>query len=70
MNKGKKVATRNDKNSNDWVMNSEKSSLGKSKPTNKLFEKSGVGNRKNPPISPKIIEIYAVLSSIFLSKKL
>ena len=51
-------------------MNSEKSSLGKSKPTNKLFEKSGVGNRKNPPISPKIIEMYAVLSSIFLSKKL
>ena len=66
MNKGKKVATRNDKNSNDWDIKTEKNSLGKSKPTNKLFEKSGAGKRRNPPIRPIMIEIYAVFSLIFL----
>ena len=43
-----------------------KISLGNNTPTNKLFEKSGNGNIKNPAINPTIIEIYAVFSLIFL----
>ena len=40
--------------------------LGKIIPTNKLFEKSGEGNIKKPPINPIKIEIYAVFSLMFL----
>ena len=35
-------------------------------PTNRLFEKSGSGNIKKPPIKPMIIEKKAVLSEMFL----
>ena len=30
--------------------------MGSIIPTSKLFEKSGVGNKRNPPTSPRIIE--------------
>tara|TARA_Y100001980_G_C14475204_1_gene254635 strand:+ start:820 stop:966 length:147 start_codon:yes stop_codon:yes gene_type:complete len=46
----------NDSNSNDWDTNDAKNSFGKIIPTNKLFEKSGTGNNKKPPIKPTIIE--------------
>ena len=54
---GKKVATIKDKNSKDWPTKGEKNSLGKNTPTNKLLEKSGNGNNKNPPINPTTIEM-------------
>ena len=54
---GKNVATINDKNNNDWVTKGAKNSFGINPPTNKLFEKSGEGNSKNPPIKPMMIEI-------------
>ena len=56
----------NDSNSNDWDTNDAKNSFGKIIPTNKLFEKSGEGNIKKPPINPIRIETYAVFSLIFL----
>ena len=56
------VATTNDKNNNDCVTKIGKNSIGKITPINKLLEKSGAGNRRNPPINPKIIEKYAVFS--------
>ncbi len=43
-------------------MNSENSSIGNKKPTKMLFEKSGAGNKRSPPINPAIIDIYAVFS--------
>ena len=39
-----------------WGKNDGKSSAGNIIPINKLFEKSGVGNNKNPKIKPKTIE--------------
>ena len=45
-----------DKNNKDWAINGENKSLGKNTPTNKLLEKSGNGNIKNPDTSPIIIE--------------
>jgi len=54
---GKKVAKRKDKNNKDWAINGENNSLGKNTPTNKLLEKSGKGNIKNPATKPIIIEI-------------
>ena len=57
MKNGKKVATTKDKNNNDWETNGENISWGNEIPTNKLFEKSGVGNIKKPPIRPVIIEM-------------
>ena len=57
MKNGKKVATTKDRNNNDWEINGLNNSFGIKIPTNKLFEKSGEGNNKNPPISPIIIEI-------------
>ena len=45
-----------DKNNNDCGTKDGKNSKGKIIPTSKLFEKSGVGNRRNPAINPKIIE--------------
>jgi len=53
---GKNVATINDKNNNDWVTKGAKNSFDINPPTNKLFEKSGEGNSKNPPIKPMMIE--------------
>ena len=61
-----KVATKKDKNSNDCATKVGNNSIGKIIPTKKLFEKSGAGNKRNPPISPTIIDIYAVFSLIFL----
>ena len=43
-------------------MNEGKKSAGKIMPTNKLFEKSGDGNKRKPTISPTIIDKYAVFS--------
>ena len=63
---GKKVAITKDKNNNDCTIKGAICSFCIKIPINKLFEKSGVGNNKKPPISPTIIEIYAVFSLIFL----
>ena len=52
----------NDRNSKDWDTKTGKASAGIKIPTNKLFEKSGTGNKRNQPINPIIIEIYAVFS--------
>jgi len=65
-NKGKKVAMIKDKNNNDWDINGLNISFDNNIPTNKLFEKSGEGNNKNPAINPVRIEMYAVFSSILL----
>ena len=54
---GKNVATTNDKNNKDCETKGTNNSFGIKIPTNKLFEKSGVGNIKKPPISPIIIEV-------------
>ena len=43
-------------------MNEGKKSAGKIMPTNKLFEKSGDGNKRKPVSSPTIIDRYAVFS--------
>ena len=43
-------------------MNVGKKSAGKIIPTNRLFEKSGDGNKRKPAISPTIIDKYAVFS--------
>ena len=55
-----------DKNNNDWDINGLNISFDNNIPTNKLFEKSGEGNNKNPAINPIMIYIYAVFSSILL----
>ena len=65
-NKGKKVAMIKDKNNNDWDINGLNISFDNNIPTNKLFEKSGEGNNKNPNTSPIMIDIYAFFSSILL----
>ena len=57
MRNGKKVATTKDKNNNDWDTKHVNISWGNIIPTSKLFEKSGVGNNKKPPIRPMIIEV-------------
>ena len=41
----------NDKNNNDWDINGLNISFDNNIPTNKLFEKSGEGNNKNPAIT-------------------
>ena len=64
--KGKKVAMIKDKNNNDWDINGLNISFDNNIPTNKLFEKSGEGNNKNPAINPIMIDIYAVFSLILL----
>jgi hypothetical protein len=63
---GINVAIKNDKNNSDCETNTGNISIGKIIPTNRLFEKSGTGNNKNPPINPTIIDMYAVFSFIFL----
>ena len=54
---GKKVAIKKDKNNKDWETKGLNASVGTSTPTNKLLEKSGKGNIKNPAINPAIMEI-------------
>ena len=54
---GSKVATRKDKNNNDWEIKGVINSLGIKIPISKLFEKSGEGKNKIPLINPIIIEI-------------
>ena len=54
---GKNVAITKDKNNKDCETKGINNSFGIKIPTNKLFEKSGVGNIKKPPINPNIIEI-------------
>ena len=56
----------NEKNNNDWDINGLNISFDNNIPTNKLFEKSGEGNNKNPAINPIMIDIYAVFSLILL----
>ena len=63
---GTNVAIKKDKNSSDCETNAGNISVGKIIPTNRLFEKSGTGNNKNPPINPIIIDKYAVFSLNFL----
>ena len=57
MRNGKKVATKKDKNNNDWETKADKDSTGIKVPNNKLFEKSGEGKIKKPPIKPIIIDV-------------
>tara|TARA_B110000263_G_scaffold238785_1_gene240361 strand:+ start:634 stop:876 length:243 start_codon:yes stop_codon:yes gene_type:complete len=59
---GPTVANKKERNSNDCETNVGNNSTGSIIPTSKLLEKSGAGNKRNPPIKPKIIEIYAVFS--------
>ena len=54
---GTNVATTKDKNNNDCDTNAGNNSAGNIIPTNKLLEKSGVGNKRNPPIKPVMIEV-------------
>ena len=62
MTRGTKVASKKDKNNNDCDTKGGKNSIGIIIPTNKDFEKSGVGNKNMPAIKPSIIEIYAFFS--------
>ena len=59
---GKNVATTKEQNSKDWEINAGKKSIGKIIPTNIDFEKSGLGNRRIPPIKPTKIDTYAFFS--------
>ena len=63
---GTNVAIKKDKNNNDCDTSAGNKSIGSITPTNKLFEKSGTGNKRNPPINPTVIDMYAVFSLIFL----
>ena len=65
-----KVAARKDINNNDCETKTGNKSTGKIIPTSKLYEKSGVGNKRNPIIKPIIIDLYAVFSYNLLLKKL
>ena len=62
LSKGLIVATKKDQNNNDSEISLGKKSIGNIVPTKILFEKSGAGNKRNPPINPTIIDIYAVFS--------
>ena len=63
---GKNVATTKEQNSKDWETNIGKKSIGNIIPTKIDFEKSGLGNKRIPPIKPTIIETYAFFSLNFL----
>ena len=63
---GTNVAIKKDKKSNDCGTNTGNNSTGSIIPMSKLLEKSGVGNRRIPPIKPIIIAMYAVFSFNFL----
>ena len=54
---GKNVAIKKDRNNCDCLINTGNNSSGRIMPTNKLLEKSGTGNKRNPPINPRIIDI-------------
>ena len=54
---GRNVATKKDKNNNDCDTNAGNRSVGSIIPTNKLLEKSGAGNKRNPPTKPTIIAV-------------
>ena len=54
---GTNVATKKDKNNSDCDTKAGNSSAGSIIPTNKLLEKSGTGNKRNPPIKPVIIDV-------------
>ncbi len=62
---GKNVATINEQNSKDWEINIGKKSRGNIIPTRIDFEKSGLGNKRIPPINPTIIDTYAFFSLNF-----
>ena len=63
---GKNVATTKEQNSKDWETYIGKKSTGNIIPTRIDFEKSGLGNKRIPPIKPTIIETYAFFSLNFL----
>ena len=63
---GKNVATTKEQNSKDWETNIGKKSRGNIIPTRIDFEKSGLGNKRIPPINPTIIATYAFFSENFL----
>ena len=63
---GKNVATTKEQNSKDWETNIGKKSTGNIIPTRIDFEKSGLGNKRIPPIKPTIIETYTFFSLNFL----
>ena len=63
---GKNVATTKEQNSKDWETNIGKKSTGNIIPTRIDFEKSGLGNKRIPPINPIIIATYAFFSVNFL----
>ena len=63
---GKNVATINEQKSKDWETNIGKKSWGNIIPTIIDFEKSGLGNKRIPPINPTIIATYAFFSVNFL----
>ena len=63
---GKNVAITKEQNSKDWETNIGKKSTGNIIPTRIDFEKSGLGNKRIPPIKPTIIETYAFFSLNFL----
>ena len=63
---GPTVATKKERNNNDWETKAGNMLVGNIIPTSKLCEKSGVGNNRNPLNNPKIIEKYAVFSFNFL----
>tara|TARA_B100000482_G_C12379370_1_gene208370 strand:- start:188 stop:361 length:174 start_codon:yes stop_codon:yes gene_type:complete len=54
---GKKVAIKNDKNSNDCDKNTGKLLIGNNIPIIIDFEKSGKGNKSKPPTKPNKIDI-------------
>ena len=63
---GKNVATINEQKSKDWETNIGKKSKGNIIQTKIDFEKSGLGNKRIPPINPTIIATYAFFSVNFL----
>ena len=62
---GKNVATIKEQNSKDWETNTGKKSIGNIIPTRIDFEKSGLGNKRIPPINPTTIDTYAFFSLNF-----
>ena len=50
------MAIKNDKNNYDCEIIPGKRSIEKKRPINKLLEKSGDGNKRNPAIKPIIID--------------
>ena len=66
VNTGKNVATTKEQNSKDWETKAGKKSIGSNIPTRIDFEKSGLGNKRIPPIKPTKIDTYAFFSLNFL----